>query len=435
MNGGDRMTDTIIERAAGGLVVRRGIHGLEVLLIEDAYGRVSFPKGHIEAGEKWEDAAVREVTEETGIEARIIAPLGRVEYPLEREGTPVRKQVRLFLMEEIDEQDEPVHQQEEIRGAYFRPWKEAEALHRERGYENWSWVFEKANVLWAWYEQQWQTNWRALAANLPAPVVLEAWRKVAPLVEDLVAAVQRELRVVAPDLAASLVISPDSARLPKTLTHENDALLGAIEHTLLKPEAGQLDVVNLAQEAKRHHFRAVCVNPQHVAVVADVLRGTDVIPCTVVGFPLGAADETAIAAETRAVTASGARDVDMVIPVGSMREDDIRTVFNHIKAVCDAAHEIPGVHVKVIVETHFLTYAQLAMACLLALAAGADFVKTSTGFAPTGAKLADVALMALIAGDKGVKAAGGIRTRADALQFLRFGATRIGTSSGVSIVR
>jgi deoxyribose-phosphate aldolase len=424
-----------IERAAGGLVVRKGIHGVEVLLIDDAYGHVSFPKGHVEPGETWEDAAVREVREETGIEARVITPLGRVEYPIERDGKSVRKQVRLFLLEEIDERNEPKHQAEEIRGAYFRPWMEAEVLHREKGYSNWSWVFAKAHALWTWHEQQWDTNWRALAANLPAPALLESWRKVSPVVKDLIEATQEELRVVAPELCGNSNQRLELGRLPRTLTDESDSLRNAIEHTLLKPEASALDVVNLTTEAKTHRFRAVCVNPQHVTQVSSGLAGTAVISCTVVGFPLGAVNVRALEAEVAAVVADGATEVDMVIPVGSMREDDVWTVYRHVEAVCKVAHRHEGVQVKVIVEAHFLTYAQLTMACILSLNAGADFVKTSTGFAPTGAKLADVAVMAVLAGDKGVKAAGGIRSRADALQFLRFGATRIGTSSGVTIVR
>jgi deoxyribose-phosphate aldolase len=426
---------TRIERAAGGLVVRTGSHGLEVLLIDDAYGRVSFPKGHVEPGESWEDAAVREVREETGIEARILNPLGRVEYPIERDGQSVRKQVRLFLMEEIDERNEPKYQAEEIRGAYFRPWKEAENHHDERGYNNWSWVFPKAHALWLWHEQQWEANWRNLSASLPLPALLESWRSVSGVIKELVESTQEELRVVAPELARGADKSLDLAHLPISIDDEKEALRNAIEHTLLKPEASALDVSNLTAEAKAHRFKAVCVNPQHVAQVAGDLAGTGVIPCTVVGFPLGAADVRALQVEVQAVIAAGALDVDMVIPIGSMREDDIWTVFRHVQAVCDTAHAHANVKVKVILEAHFLTYSQLVMACQLSLNAGADFLKTSTGFAPTGAKLADVAVMAVLGGERGVKAAGGIRNRTDALQYLRFGANRIGTSSGVAIVR
>lgn len=424
-----------IKRAAGGIVLRTGSHGLEVLLIDDAYGHVSFPKGHVEPGETWEDAAVREVREETGIEAKILAPLGRVEYPIERDGRTIRKQVRLFLLEEVNGRNEPKHQAEEISGAYFCSWQEAEALHSHRGYENWSWVFKKASALWLWHEQQWDSHWRALAPSLPTPALSESWRKVSPVLKTLLEAIHEELRVVAPELAKRPDGHLDFGDLPRTIERENEALRQAVEHTLLKPEASQLDVVNLCTEAKNHQFRAVCVNPQHVPIVAQALAGTDVIPCTVVGFPLGAADVEALRREVEAVIAAGATEVDMVIPIGSMREDDIWTVYRHVEAVCQAAHRHHGVQVKVILEAHFLTYAQLAMACVVAVQGGVDFLKTSTGFAPTGAKLADVVLMAVLAGERGVKAAGGIRSRTDALQFLRFGATRIGTSSGVTIVR
>jgi deoxyribose-phosphate aldolase len=424
-----------IERAAGGFVIRRTQRGIEVLLIDDAYGHVTFPKGHLEPGETWEDAAVRETFEETGVQAHILSPLGRVEYMIEREGQPVRKQVRLFLLEVVDESKEPVHQQEEVKGAYFLPWAEAEKAHAEKGYENWQWVFHKAQALIEWHDGHWESNWRQVKASLPAHQLDAAWKSAAPVVDRIVGAVREELKAVAPDIYRAI---PDvvPASLPKAVENATQALKNAIEHTLLKPEASAVDVLNLCHDAKRHEFKTVCVNPQHVPLAAQSLQGTAVIPCTVVGFPLGATDPDALAAETRAVVRQGARDVDMVIPVGAMKEDDIWTVYRHVKAVCDAAKETPGVSVKVILEAHFLSYDQLAKASLVSLAAGAQFVKTSTGFAPSGAKIADVALMAKIAGDSyGVKASGGIRTREDAINFLRFGATRIGTSSGVAIVR
>jgi deoxyribose-phosphate aldolase len=418
-----------VERAAGGFVLRQGARGLEVLLIDDQYGRVSFPKGHLEPGETWEDAAVREVREETGIESRILCPLGRVEYRIERDGVPVRKQVRLFLMEEIDEQDEPAHQAEEVRGAYFLPWALAEARHAEQGYDNWSWVFAKADVLWRWHKGGWETRWRGVQASFE-PAALDAlWHEVRPLVDDLTAAVAKELAVVAPHIRWTA----DTPVLPRTVGPE--ALAGAIEHTLLKPEVSAVDILNVCRDAAAFRFHAVCVNPQHVALAKQALAGTPVGICTVIGFPLGAAHPDALAAEAEAVIRAGAGEIDMVIPVGSMREDDVWTVHEHVRRVCEAAHRHPGVMVKAILETHFLTYAQVCMAAMAAAAAGADFVKTSTGFAPTGARLADVALMARAAAGRGVKAAGGVRTRADALAMMRYGATRIGTSSGVAMVR
>jgi deoxyribose-phosphate aldolase len=431
-----------IERAAGGLVVRvREAGRREVLLIDDAYGHVTFPKGHVEPGETWEAAAIREIREETGIEARILAPLGRVEYPVERDGQVVRKQVRLFLLEEIDEADDPVPQVEEVRSAYFLPWHEAEQLHAQKGYANWSWVFAKADVLWRWHHERWEAKWRELPAKT-APAEIDArWQEVQGLVRQLCDAVRTELAVVAPDLYAELtrrvpLEGAAEVAFPQSIADVKSELRQAIEHTLLKPEASALDIEALCREAVMHQFRTVCVNPQHVRRAADSVADSGVIPCTVIGFPLGAAHLDALVAEARAVVAAGAREVDMVLPIGSMREDDIWTVFEYVRAVCEEVHRTDGAKVKVIFENHFLTYAQVAMATLVCAAAGADFVKTSTGFAASGAKLADVALMAYATcGRVGVKAAGGIRTTEEAVQFLRYGASRLGTSSGTHIVR
>ncbi|GMA52150.1 hypothetical protein GCM10025857_35070 [Alicyclobacillus contaminans] len=428
-----------IERAAGGLVVRRTPAGPEVLLIDDSYGHVTFPKGHLEPGETWELAAIREIREETGVEARILAPLGRVEYRVERDGETIRKQVRLFLLEEIDETETPSPQLEEVRAAYFLPWDEARDKHDANGYANWRWVFEKADVLWRWHVAQWDKKWRQLAASTDADTLEQTWRSVQPLLSEMVRAVRRELTVVAPDIAAALsdVLSESGEEvvLPRTIANPLASLRDAIEHTLLKPEASAVDVESVCRAALDHHLRAVCINPQHVALAAEKLRGSSVIPCTVAGFPLGAAQPSALAAEVAAVAEDGAVEVDMVLPVGSMREDDIWTVHRHIAAAATAAHA-HGARLKVIFETHFLTMAQVVMASLLSAAAGADFVKTSTGFAATGAQIADVAAMAVATeGKLGVKAAGGVRAQQEALNFLRFGATRIGTSSGPSLVR
>lgn len=423
-----------VERAAGGMVVRVRAGKRQVLLIDDAYGHVTFPKGHVERGETWEDTAIREVREETGIEARILQPLSRLEYAINREGLVVRKQVRLFLMEEIDHEAEPHHQSEEIRGAYFLNWEEAVRRHRERGYVNWSFVFEKADALWAWHQADLERRFRSLAPDATGPDFESMWREAAPVVDQMIGAVGEELACIAPDWGGTKGVL-GAAKLPRGVTNEREAMRDAIEHTLLKPEASELAIDNLCDEALKHQFRAVCVNPQNIRRVAERLQPSAVIPCVVVGFPLGATDVVALAAETAAVVSAGAREVDMVIPVGSMAEDDVWSVYDRVKAVCDTAHATDGVRIKVILEAHFLSFAQLAMASLVSLAAGADFIKTSTGFAPTGAKLADVGLMSLLAGDKGVKAAGGIRSMEAALQFLRFGATRLGTSSGVALVR
>ncbi|KPV38964.1 deoxyribose-phosphate aldolase [Alicyclobacillus ferrooxydans] len=424
-----------IERAAGGIVfrIREGVR--EVLLIDDAYGHVTFPKGHLDPGEVWEDAAVREVREETGIEARILAPLSRIEYEVTRGDHKIRKQVRLFLMEEIDEQDNPVAQVEEINGAYFVPFDKAKTLHAEKGYANWSFILDKADVLWAWHEQQFETRLRQLGAEAPQIEIDGVWREAEPLVYRLIDAVRAELAVVAPEWLASVPKPLKQGTLPKQIATTTDVLAGAVEHTLLKPEASVVSVLRLCEEAAEHKFRAVCVNPQHIDLAAAELADTSVIPCVVIGFPLGATDVAALRAEAQAVVDAGAREVDMVIPVGSMREDDVFAVYQRVRAVMSVAEENQHVAVKVILEAHFLSFAQLAMASYVALAAGADFIKTSTGFAPSGAKLADVALMATIAGQKGVKAAGGVRSREAAMNFLRYGASRLGTSSGVALVR
>ncbi len=424
-----------IERAAGGIVfrIREGVR--EVLLIDDAYGHVTFPKGHLDPGEVWEDAAVREVREETGIEARILAPLSRIEYEVTRGDHKIRKQVRLFLMEEIDERDNPVAQVDEINGAYFVPFDKAKMLHADKGYANWSFILDKADVLWAWHEQQFETRLRQLGAEAPQTEINAVWREAEPLVYRLIDAVRAELAVVAPEWLASVPKPLKQGTLPKQIAATTDVLAGAVEHTLLKPEASVVSVVRLCEEAAEHKFRAVCVNPQHIDLAAAELANTSVIPCVVIGFPLGATDVAALRAEAQAVVDAGAREVDMVIPIGSMKEDDVFAVYQRVRAVMSVAEENQHVAVKVILEAHFLSFAQLAMASYVALAAGADFIKTSTGFAPSGAKLADVALMATIAGEKGVKAAGGVRSREAAVNFLRYGASRLGTSSGVALVR
>ena len=206
-----------------------------------------------------------------------------------------------------------------------------------------------------------------------------------------------------------------------------------IDHTLLKTDAQRADVAKLIEEAKAYHFASVCVSPIWVSYVSDALRGSSVKTCTVIGFPQGATPSAVKAFETEQAVADGVDEVDMVIAVGRLKDGDDAYVKADIEAVVRAARG--KALTKVIIETCLLTDEEKRRACLLAKEAGADFVKTSTGFAAGGATAADVRLMRESVGEAmGVKAAGGIRSRADAEAMLAAGATRLGTSSSVKIV-
>lgn len=209
-------------------------------------------------------------------------------------------------------------------------------------------------------------------------------------------------------------------------------LAGMIDHTLLKPEARSADVVRLCDEARQYQFCSVCINPYHVPTARRALAESKVKVCTVIGFPLGATSTFAKAAETRDAVAAGADEIDMVINVGALKEGNSDAVRSDIESVVAAAG---GRTVKVILETALLTDDEKTLACRLVVAAGAQFVKTSTGFGPGGATAADVRLMRAAVGPHfGVKASGGIRTREAALQMVQAGATRLGVSAGVAIV-
>ena len=206
-----------------------------------------------------------------------------------------------------------------------------------------------------------------------------------------------------------------------------------IDHTLLKTDAQRADVTKLIEEAKAYHFASVCVSPIWVSYVSEALRDTGIKTCTVIGFPQGATPSAVKAFETKQAVADGADEVDMVIAVGKLKDGDDAYVKADIEDVVRAAGG--KALTKVIIETCLLTDEEKRRACLLAKEAGADFVKTSTGFAAGGATAADVKLMRESVGEAmGVKAAGGVRTRADAEAMLAAGATRLGTSSGVKIV-
>jgi len=207
-----------------------------------------------------------------------------------------------------------------------------------------------------------------------------------------------------------------------------------IDHTLLKPEATKEQVIQLCLEAKKYNFASVCINPSYVPVCAKLLRDTAVKVCTVIGFPLGATSTAAKAFETEHACRDGAKEIDMVINVGMLKSGDFDYIENDIFAVVSASRRY-GALVKVILETGLLTDEEKIKACLLAKRAGADFVKTSTGFAKGGATAGDIALMRKVVGSAmGVKASGGVRTREEALAMVASGADRIGASASVKIV-
>jgi deoxyribose-phosphate aldolase len=213
------------------------------------------------------------------------------------------------------------------------------------------------------------------------------------------------------------------------------ALARMIDHTLLKPEAGEDQIRTLCAEALEYGFASVCVNPTWTPLCAELLLGSTVKTCTVIGFPLGATLPAVKAYEVVQVAQLGVQEVDMVLPVGRLRDGDYRAVERDIAAVADAAQEY-GLLLKVIIETGLLTDEQKVAACVIAEEAGANFVKTSTGFSGGGATAADIALMRRVVGDRlGVKASGGVRTAADALSLVAAGASRIGASAGVRIMQ
>ncbi len=208
-----------------------------------------------------------------------------------------------------------------------------------------------------------------------------------------------------------------------------------IDHTLLRPEATVHQVKQLCEQAAAYNFASVCVNPSFVPLAAGLLKDTKIKTCAVVGFPLGATLPTIKMAETLSVMSMGAVEIDMVLNIGALKAEAYGQVLNDIEVVVRAAHNQRAI-VKVIIETALLTRYEKIMACLLCKEAGADYVKTSTGFSKAGATVEDVELMRRVVGAKmGVKAAGGIRTLADAQAMIAAGASRLGASSGVAIVQ
>jgi deoxyribose-phosphate aldolase len=218
------------------------------------------------------------------------------------------------------------------------------------------------------------------------------------------------------------------------MVEKGNSIAGLIDHTLLKPDATPDKIAVLCEEALKYHFASVCVNPCNVSLCADLLKGSAVKVCTVIGFPLGANVSATKAFETRQAIEEGAAEVDMVINIGALKagndtlvEEDIRTVVNEAKKRKALS--------KVIIETSLLTEEEKVRACQLAKKAGADFVKTSTGFSGGGATVADIALMRKTVGpEMGVKASGGVHSLEEAQALVAAGATRIGASAGVKIV-
>ena len=224
------------------------------------------------------------------------------------------------------------------------------------------------------------------------------------------------------------------------MTNENNSaafdrrIAALIDHTILKADATRADVLRVCEEARQFSFASVCVNGSWVPLVADQLSGTSVRVCTVIGFPLGAMSAAAKRAESEIALRDGATELDMVIDVGALKGADYHLVRRDIGGVVDAAHSA-GAIVKVIIETALLSAEEKATACRISVEAGADFVKTSTGFAASGATVEDIALMRSVVGPEiGVKASGGIRTLEHLRAMVAAGASRVGASASVSII-
>jgi deoxyribose-phosphate aldolase len=246
--------------------------------------------------------------------------------------------------------------------------------------------------------------------------------------------VQRCVQTCAKNAKEIIAAGASRVTASEKLTRIDPTIAALIDHTILKPEATRADVVKICREAREYHFASVCVNPYWVPLVKAELAGSTVKVCSVVGFPLGATSTEAKVCETAAALRAGAQEIDMVINVGALRSGDTDTVKNDIQSVVRAAHQA-GAIVKVILETALLDDTQKTVASQISKSAGADFVKTSTGFSTSGATVHDIALMRAAVGPNiGVKASGGIRTLQDVQAMTAAGATRIGASASVKIV-
>jgi deoxyribose-phosphate aldolase len=233
------------------------------------------------------------------------------------------------------------------------------------------------------------------------------------------------------------VVSAGADRIASTLgiLPDDEAMAHMIDHTILKPDASQDEIAQLCYEARKFNFASVCVNPAYVKLCSELLEGSDVLVCTVVGFPLGATPTEVKVFETQQAIRDGATEVDMVINVGALKSRDYEAVERDIASIANACHAGNAI-LKVIIEAALLTDEEKVAACQLAKVAKADFVKTSTGFGPGGATPEDVAMMRNVVGPTiGVKAAGGIRSYEDAQKMIAAGASRIGASASVKIIQ
>ena len=233
------------------------------------------------------------------------------------------------------------------------------------------------------------------------------------------------------------LISIGAERISTRLGQTPDDLSIAkyIDHTLLKPESTAEQITQLCREAQKYHFASVCVNPVNVKLCADLLSGSGIKICSVIGFPLGATTTKVKAFETENAIKDGASEIDMVINIGALKGRNLELVAKDVMAVVEVAHAANAI-VKVIIETALLTYEEKVIACLICKEAKADFVKTSTGFSTAGATVEDIHLMHRIVGSQmGVKAAGGIRSLDTLQQMIESGATRIGATVGVKIMQ
>ncbi|MBB6675382.1 deoxyribose-phosphate aldolase [Cohnella nanjingensis] len=369
------------EISAGGVVYRNRNGKVEVQLIEDRFGKMTLAKGKMEQGETIEETALREIREETGIVGAIRGPLSVIRYQYETaDRVTVQKEVHYYLVEASEGALQA--QVEEIKGVAWYAPEESWRLQRSGGYDN------------------------------NDEVLRQALQKLG----------------YAPADAAD---GAPASRFP--IWTPGQSVASFIDHTLLKAEARAADFVKLCEEALAHRFFSVCVNGRWVRLCREQLSGTDVKVCAVVGFPLGAGATRAKAFEAAAAVEDGASEIDMVIAIGKLLDRDFDSVQRDIASVVQAVQG--GALVKVILETGALTDELKQEACRLSEAAGADFVKTSTGFGPGGATEADIRLMrASVSSRLGVKASGGVRDTETAAKMLLAGASRIGTSSGIAII-